>query len=375
MKLNLKNRSKTVATYLIAAATSATLFTACSRNPDPTPAGPYTNGIFVMNFGNFLQNNGSLSWLTRTGSTAETNIFEVRNRRPTRGGIQSYVEAGNRGLFLVDNSSAGADKIEIVTADSLRSVKTLGAPDIENPRYAVRVSDTKVYVTCWDATGSNVFYVKPGYVAVIDLVTNTVTKKITVQKGAEGITVVGNEAYVASTDFSDSNVLTVIDTQTDAVKQQIIMPTDVNELQLDANNKLWAFVGKNVIRINPATKTIEATIPVGSASNASRPGNMTPGTDRRSMYYTYTNTDAAFRAVGQVHRFGITDATITPTTPVINRSFVGITGLGFDPKTNVVYIGVTPSTAQAGLVYRHQTTGQLVDSVKVEISPVGFFFK
>ena len=373
MKYNLKTQSKTLATYLIAV---ATLFTACSRTPDPTPAGPYTNGVFVMNFGNFNQNNGSLSWLTRTGSTAETNIFETRNRRPIRGGIQSYVEAGNRGIILVDNSAAGADKIEIVTADSLRAVKTLGAPDIENPRYAVRISDTKAYVTCWGTTGTFPnYYVNPGYVAVIDLITNTVTKKIPVQKGAEGITVVGNEAYIASTDFSGSNMLTVIDTQTDVVKQQILLTEDVNKLQVDADNKLWAFAGKNAIRINPFTKSIEATIPVGLASNARNPGNLTPSADRRSMYYTYTNTDAAFRAVGQVYRFGIADAAITPTMPVINRSFIGITGLGFDPKANVIYTGVTPSLAQAGLVYRYQATGQLVDSVKVEISPVGFFFK
>jgi hypothetical protein len=357
--------------------TVATLFTACNSDTDPTPSGPYTNGVIVMNFGNFSQNNGSLSWLNRTNSTAQTDIFRARNNRPTSGGIQEYIEAGNRGILLVDNSAAGLDKVEIVTSDSLRSVKTLGAPDIENPRYAARISDTKVYITCWGTTGSGSnFYGTAGYVAVIDLTTNTVTKKIAVQKGAEYVTVVGSEAFVSS-EYSGANVITVIDTQTDAVKQQLPVTSDVGKLVRDANNKLWALVGRNAIRFNPATKAIEATIPVGSTTSTNRPGDLTVSSDGRTFYYTYAvnNASTNYQTIGQVYRFGIADATITPTTPVINRTFAGITGLGYDPATNIVYTGVTPSLAQSGYVYRYQSTGQLVDSVRVEISPVGFYFK
>ncbi|WP_375445513.1 YncE family protein [uncultured Fibrella sp.] len=374
----MKNRLKTAATYLLATAITGALFTACSKNTDPTPAGPYTNGVIVMNSGNFLQNNGSLSWINRTSTTAAIDIFRARNNRPTSGLVQEYVEAGNRGVILVDNSSAGLDKVEIVTADSLRSVKTLGAPDIENPRHAARVSDTKVYVTCWGTTGSGAnFYGTAGYVAVIDLTTNSVLKRIPVNKGAEGVTVVGNEAFVASTAYSDAKTITVIDTQTDAVKQQIAVPTDVVNLVADANNKLWTLSGRNALRINPATKSIEATIPIGTADNANTPtpDKLIASADRRTLYYTYTVSNASFLPDGQLYRFNISDVTITPTTPVINRTFVGFTGVGFDPQSNVIYVGTTPSLAQAGYVYRYQLTGQLVDSVRVEISPVGFYFK
>ncbi|MEZ0538750.1 YncE family protein [Fibrella arboris] len=375
----MKNRLTTLATYLLATATTAALFTACSSNTDPAPTGPYTNGVIVMNSGNFLSNNGSLSWLSRTSNLAQTDIFRTRNNRPTSGYIQEYVEAGNRGVFLVDNSTAGLDRAEIVTADSLRSVKTLGAPDIENPRYAARISDTKVYVTCWGTTGSfpNTF-INPGYVAVIDLTTNTITKKISVQKGAEGVTVVGSEAFVASVSYSGAKTITVIDTQTDAVKQQITVAADPDKLLRDANNKLWGLAGKNAIRINPSTKTVETTIPIGAATGTSGPGKLAISADGRTFYYSYTNSDASYKMLSQyIFRFGIDDTTITPTTPVVGRTFTGegITALGYDPQTNVIYAGVSPNYVQAGYVYRYQSTGQLVDSVKVEISPVGFYFK
>lgn len=359
---------------LLSAATLTSLLLACNRNTDPQPAASlYTDGVFVLNSGNFLDNNGTLSWLPRTGSTAQNNLFQVRNGRPLTGGVLGYVEAGNRGLILVDNSTAGADKVEIVTADSLRSVKTLASPDIENPRAAARVSDTKVYVTCWGTTGSSPFYVNPGYIAVVDLTSNTVTKRITLQKGAEGVTVVGNEAYV--TGQGGERIIQVIDTQTDAVKTSIAVPGSISPLVVDATGKLWGTQGKNVVRIDPATKAIEATIPVGTSTSSSAPSGLVASADGRSLYYKYTSDDASFRPVGQVYRFAITDATITPTTPVFNRTFTGLTGLGFDTKSNVVYAGVAPSYKQAGYVYRYQASGQLIDSVRVEIGPTAFFVK
>ncbi len=357
---------------LLGAIGLATLFTACTKTTDPTPAGPYTNGLFVLNAGNFSDNNGSLSWLTRSGSSAQTDLFQVRNRRPITGGLQGYVEAGNRGVILVDNSSAGLDKVEIVTSDSLRSVKTLSAPEIENPRYAARISDTKVYVTCWGSTGTYPnFYINPGYVAVIDLTSNTITKRIPLQKGAEGITVIGNEAFIGGA--GGDKLVQVIDTQTDVLKTSLSVASDIGKLLPDANNKLWGLSGKNVVRIDPVGKTVEAILPVGSDARKS-PGNLTSSADKRTFYFTYTFYDAAdnYKQKGELYSFTITDATISAATPVVNRIF---SGLGVDPVSNVLYGGFTPSYKQAGYVFRYKPTGQLIDSVRVEIAPSGFYFK
>ena len=366
----------------VSLAALAALLAACSGNgTDPQPTGPYTNGVFVINEGNFTDNNGTLSWLSRTNSTgtpdrAENDVFRVRNNRLLTGGVSGYIEAGNRGIILVDHQTAGLDKVEIVTSDLLQSVKTLAAPDIENPRDAARISDTKVYVTCWGTTGSSPFYVNPGYVAVIDLTTNTVTKKIPVQKGAEGVTVVGTEAFI--TGVGGENIVQVIDTQTDAVTQQIAVTAGGDKLLRDANNKLWILAGTNAVRINPSTKTVEATIPIGSASGISSSDKLAVSADGRTFYYRYTIYDAQYNVSSrQVFRFGNNDPTINPTTPVINRTFAGfgVTGLGVDPQSNAIYLGVTPSYKQAGFVYRYQPTGQLIDSSRVEIAPSKFYFK
>ncbi|MCU0339819.1 MAG: DUF5074 domain-containing protein [Spirosomaceae bacterium] len=356
---------------LPAVAVSVFLLTACNSSVEPTQ--PYDSGVLVINAGNFFDNNGSLSLVTRNTTTVSTDIFMKENMRPITGGISGYTETGEKGLILVDNSGAGLDKVEIVNARTMKSVATLAAPDIENPRVAVGISADKAYVTCWGVTGQFPnFYANPGYVAVIDLTANRVVKKINLQKGAEGIIVVGSEAFV--TGQGGERLIQIIDTQKDELKANSInIGGNASTMQLDANNKIWTFVGREALRIDPNTKAIEARIRVGSSTTKS-PSTLTMSADRRSIYYSYTFFDAAdgFKQKGEVYRFNITDTTISDASPVVRRVF---TGLGFDPTSNLLYAGSTPSFKQAGYVIRYQPDGRLVDSVKVEIAPSGFFFK
>ncbi|MCY7351812.1 MAG: DUF5074 domain-containing protein [Cytophagaceae bacterium] len=364
----------------ILAAFSATLFACDPSNEAPQP---YERGVLVLNSGNFFDNNGSISLLTRTSDTASTNIFQRVNNRPLTGGAQGYAEVEDKGLILVDNSSAGLDKVEIVDARTFKSLATLAAPDIENPRAVVKVGAGKAYVTCWGTVGQFPnFFVNPGYIAVVDLTQNRITKKIPLQKGVEGLALVGNEVFI--TGQGDENLLQVVDSQTDAVrifmtgagsatKSGIDLGGNAGTLTLDANNKLWTLVGREAVRINPQTKTIEARLPVGTDPRRS-PGNLTLSGDRRTLFFTYTFYDAAdnYKQKGELYAFGINDTSIPTTKPVARKVF---SGLGFDAESNLLYAGFTPSFKQAGYVFRYQSDGKLVDSVKVEVGPSGFYFK
>jgi len=50
--------------------------------PEPTP---YESGVLVLNEGNFSQNNGTISYLSRTGTTAKYDIFSQVNTRSLKG--------------------------------------------------------------------------------------------------------------------------------------------------------------------------------------------------------------------------------------------------------------------------------------------------
>jgi hypothetical protein len=344
-------------------------------NVADTPPSPYETGAYIINRGNFSDNNGTVSYLPTGAKTAQTDIFNLVNLRPLTGGVQDYTESDGKGLILVDNSTAGQDKIEIVEAGTFRSLATLAAPDIENPRQVLRVSANKIYVSCWGATGSfSDFYPNPGYIAVINLASNTITKRITVGKGPEQMTLLDGEVFVGYTDGTGEKTVTVINTTTDSPKTPSIdVGTNASPVGIDANGKLWIYANKEMIRVNVATKAIETRLKVGTHPSKT-PSSIVQSPDKQQFYFVYAFYDAAdgYKRKGETYRFSISDAAIASTTPFINRLFEG---LGIDPKTGNIYAGVVPSYKQAGYVLRYEPTGKLIDSVKAEIAPTKFFFK
>ncbi len=347
------------------------------KTPDPI-ASPYEgSGVYILNAGNFKDNNGSISFLARNTNTVSPNIFGAANDRPLIGSVQDYTEIDGKGVILVDNDKAGQDRIEIVESGTFKSLATLNAPDVENPRYVVRAGPNKAYVSCWDATGDFTnFYAKPGYLLVVDLASRTVVKKIPVTKGANRMVVVGAEVYVGSS--GGERVLTVIDTEKDEVRKPgIDVGVNTNPVAVDADGRLWAYASsaKEIVRINIATRSVLTRLKVGNSAKS--PGAFALSQDKRTFYFvnSFYDPNDNFREKGETYNFSIDAETIPATRPFIGRLF---SGLGIDPLTGYLYAGVTPSYKQAGYVLRYRDTGVsavLIDSVRAEIAPSGFYFK
>lgn len=311
-----------------------------TSDPEPTP---YESGVLILNAGNFFQNNGTISFLPRTGNTVATNIFQAANPSlALTGGVQGYTEVNGKGLILVDNSTAGQDKVEIVEYNTFKSRATLKTPDIENPRQVIPAGPNKAYVSCWDVSGdfnAGTFYKDPGYIAVVDLNTNTVVKKIPAVKGVENMVVAGTEVFVGSGSYTGSKTLLIIDLNTDTEKQRIDFGATPEPIAVDATGKLWIQAGNDLVQIDPATRLVAKrwTFPT-------RPGSVTISADKRTFYYTQS---------GKTYRIGV-DANAALGSQVIGRSF---TALGIDPQTKRIYGSVTPSQAQTGYVLRFEESG------------------
>lgn len=331
------------------------------QTPDPEPS-PYESGVYILNAGNFSQNNGSISFLQRDSKTVTTDIFSAVNARPLIGGVQDYVEIDGKGIILVDNSKPGQDKIEIVEIGTFKSRASAGSPNIENPREVVRVGPNKAYVSCWDVSGdfsNGTFYKDPGYIAVVDMNTGAVSKKIPAVKGVEKMVATDTEVFVGSTEYSADKTLLIIDLGTDAVKQRIDFNAPPRPIALDAEGKLWLLAGSDMIRMDPQKRTIEKRLTFPAA-----PGSVAIGQDKKSFYYTLS---------GRTYQILITATTTASARVVVNRSF---SALDVDPQTGMLY--ASPSVVlytQAGYVLRYQPDGVLIDSVKAEIAPSRFYFR
>ncbi|GAB3921790.1 YncE family protein [Larkinella terrae] len=344
----------------------------CNNNPDDPAAVPYGSGVLVVNSGNFTDNNGTITYFPPTGTTASYDIFNQVNQRSLTGSVQGYTESDGKGLILVDNTTAGQDKVEIVDANTFKSLATLKSPDIENPRSAVRVSANKVYVSCWDVSGdytNGTFYKDPGYVAVVDLSTNTVTKKIPAVKGVESLLLVGSEVFAGSA--GGVTKLSVIDVTTDQLKTGIEIGSNPNPVAVDANGKLWVYSAGELVRVNTQSKVVENRLKIGTDKSKS-PSKFRLSADKKYFYFVSSYYDANYKEFGDLYRFSVNDSSVPATTPFIKRLF---SGLDVDPKSGIIYGGVTPSYKQAGYVLRYQSSGTLIDSVKAEIAPSAFYFK
>ncbi|GAB3987344.1 hypothetical protein GCM10028807_07200 [Spirosoma daeguense] len=330
-----------------------------TSDPEPTP---YESGVIILNAGNFSQNNGTISFVPRGSQTALTDIFRTANPSlGASGGMQGYTEVNGKGIILVDNSTPSQDKVEVVEAGTFKSRFTLKTPDIENPRQVIMAGPNKAYVSCWDVSGdfsNGTFYKDPGYIAVVDLNQGKVTKKIPAVKGAERMVLVGTEVFVGSNAFSGNKTLLVIDANTDTEKQRIDFGVAPEPIGVDADGKLWILAGKDLVQVNPADRTTAKRL-----TFAATPGNITLNADKRRFYYTLS---------GRTYRLETTSTTASGSQ-VIARSFAA---LGIDPQTRQIYGSQSPQLyTQAGYVIRYDEGGTLIDSVKAEIAPSGFYFR
>lgn len=340
-------------------------FISCDKN-ESVPAQPYDEGVFVINSGNFFDNNGTLSLLSRDSKTASLDIFLKENNRSIAGGVTDYSEVDEKGVILIDNSTDGKDAIEIVDAHTFKSIVSIKG-EIDNPRKVVRAGSNKAYITCWDTFNPDYSY-KQGFVAVLDLVTNKITKKIPVDKGAESIVVIGTNAYVGN--VGSQKTIKVIDTQKDEVSATIEVGANPSNFILDGSNKIWIVADKELRLFNPSTKLIETKLKAGSNDKKS-PSNLIISSDKKTLYCTYNFYDSAdgYKLKGEINTIDIATGT---SKVFINRTFSSI---GFDSKSGQIYTCLIPSYKQAGYIFRYQASGTLIDSVKVEIAPSGFYFK
>lgn len=360
----------------VVAFSAALLLASCKDDQEAhLPYQPYDDGVLVINGGNFFQNNGTISYLQRNSNIIQENIFNVANGTaslpPADGRIEGYAEAGEIGVIIFDNDTPGADKLVFVNASTFKKKSELSAPSVENPRAIVIINERKAYVTNWDVLNEDWTY-KDGFITIIDPENGEETGKFDVGQGPEEMVFYQNRVFVGRAPWT-SHELAVIDTNTDQVIASIPFNSWPNPIGVDVNGKLWVKERNNLHKINPTSFEVEQTVQVGNDSNKSI-GAATLTADKNHLFVvlSYSNEETNWEEVGDTYLFNIAETQINIENPVLRRVF---TGLAADPISQQIYGGITPSLTQAGYVLRLSPTGELLDSVKVEISPEGFYFK
>ncbi len=288
---------------------TAITFTSCTDDEGvkfiPTVPGVYENGLLLINEGGFGSGNASASFISNDYSTTENDIFTAVNSSPLGDTAQSMAFYNDLAYIVVN----GSDKIEVVNKNTFVSIATIDI-GLDNPRY-ITFANGKGYVTNWgDGVDST-----DDFIAVVDLVLNTVTSTIPVTEGPEQITVVNGKIYLSHKGgFGQGNTISVI--ASDNSVTTISVGDLPDEMVVDSANNLWVVcAGKpswtgtetagKLILIDTTTDTVTTTL---NFATTEHPDELTM--DNGMLYYAMD---------GSVYAMNET-ATILPTTAILTAT-------------------------------------------------------
>ena len=334
------------------------IITSCTRDTNsPETNGIYNDGYFVTNEGNFNSGNGSISFVSNDG-VVENNVFATTNSFPLGDVVQSMSIIDENAFIVVNNSS----KIEVASIDSMISVGTI--ENISSPRYIVKVSNTKAYISDW---GSNSIH-------VLDLNNLEVLSTISVGNGPEKMIFSNGYVYVCNIGgWGYEKTISVIDAENDIVTNTIEVGDKPNSIVSDINENIWVLCGgftEYDANWNVISQTAGSLVKITGNSVISTlnfqvgnsPSDLIINENGTSLFYS----DGSW--IKNVYKFNITDLEL-PNSPVISRNFYG---LGYNDGH--IYGTDAVDYVQNGWSYKYTESGTVVDSVQVGIIPGDYCF-
>lgn len=338
----------------------AVVLLACNSDdsvPTPEFKGKYSSGVFIINEGNFGTDNSAISFYDRETESVSNNIFKEVNDRPLGNTAQSMAIVDSLAYIVVNASN----KLEVVSYATFASKGGI-EEGLANPRYFAALND-KGYITNWGDFGE----VGP-FIAVVNLNTLVIEKKIETGNGPEAIRAIGEKLFFTN---NFGNTLGVLDPATGDVAEVTLhnSPASIAE---DKNGKLWVicsggydenYLPKNdgkLFRINPANSAIEDSFELGRSAS--------------KMVMNGRGDEIFYISGSGVYRMDI-DAEAAPATAWVADESASFYGLGYDPVEDVIYIGDDNAFQGSGTVYRYSLEGSLLDSFEAGIGPNGFVFK
>ena len=293
------------------------------------------DGLFIINEGNFMYGNATLSYYDPAAHTVQNEVFARANGMKLGDVAQSMTIHGDLGWIVVNNS-------HVIFAIDLTTFREVGRITciVDPQRYEVTG-----YIDCPGMTPENA--------------------------STEQMVQIGDYVYVNC--WSYQNRLLKIDTRTDQIVAQLEVGIQPTSLVADRNGKLWTvtdggyegspygYEAPALYRIDPETFSVEQTF------------RMRLG-DAPSEIVTDDTGSAIYWINDDIWRMDVTSERL-PVRPLIESRGTIYYGLTVDPVTSDVYVADAVDYVQNGIIYRYDAAGELVDSFYVGITPGAFCWK
>jgi len=330
-----------------------TLIISCKKSEE-TPNGSFLtgDGVFIINEGNFMGGNGSLSFYSYDSSKIYNDLFSDINGRPL-GDVPNSMEIyGERAYVVVNNSG----KIEVINKFTLESVATIAG--LISPRNIGFVSSSKAYVTS----------IYSDSMIILDLNDNSVSGYINLRRSSESLIIEGDKAFAAN--WVGGNEVMVINTSIDEVIDSIEVGIEPESMAIDHNNMLWVLCNGGWARENFAeldginTTTFEIERHILFPDKQASPGCLRIDGSGETLYYLENG----------VRKMSIT-ATELPSEPYISASGHYFYKLAINPANGDIFVTDAVDFQQDGYLLSFNTDGTLVSSQSADIIPGSMCFK
>lgn len=324
-------------------------------------------GLFIVNEGNFMYDNASLSYYLIDSMKVLNNVFYRTNQTPLGDVAQSMTVRDSLGYIVINNSS----KIYVININTFEYVGKITG--LTSPRHIHFINDEKAYVT--DLYAKAIAIVNPKKFEISGYIDVSNPASVFNQHATEQM--LQFENYVFSNCWSFDNTILVIDTDTDLVVDSINVPLQPNSMVIDVNNRLWVlcdggFEGNPagnekaaLVCIDLSSFEIEKTITFGLNDH---PIELCSNGMKDTLYYI--NKD--------IYQYSVNSHDLPEMlieSPYSDNLTGGYYGLGVDPYYGDLYVADAIDQIQRGIVYRYKSDGTVVDTFKTGISPGAFCFK
>jgi YVTN family beta-propeller protein len=249
-----------------------TLFTSCDNSTDEPVLFPSGKGLFILNEGNFMAGNGSVSFYSDETGLIYNDLFSSANKRAL-GDVPTFMAGdGERGFIVVNNSGT----LEVVDLRTMKSIKTLTG--LVSPRQMV-IYNGKGYVSS----------LVSDKIAVLDVSSAEVTGTIDAGCSTEAMVMAGGRLFAAN--WSGGNKIVVIDPLTDEVITSVTTGLEPESMAVDRNGMLWVLCTggymneevPRIMKINPANLEVEAEMFFRTVTD--NPSCLTVNTTGDTLYY------------------------------------------------------------------------------------------
>jgi len=341
--------------YLLVTIAIATVLTSCHKDKNlakqATPTAQRA-GVYILDQGGQDLPNSALTYYDYTTKTLTPDIFSLVNGRPL-GNLANDVEIYGSKMYITVDKSGTVEVLNAKTAKSIKQVKFLNADSTSKEPRSIAFYNGNAYISLYNGT-----------VAVMDTITYTISKYITVGNDPEQMAVANGKLYVANSGGLNypnvDSTLSVINLSTSTVTKTIAVGADPYAVSADANGNVYV-TAYGVYPTSNSSLTI-----INSSTDA-----VTSKKDFTGGPFAINGNNAFYIDVDYTVKMFNLKTFVSTTTNFISdgTSFTAPFAIATDPLSGEVFVTDAKNYTSNGLIYAFDKTGKKEYSLTTGINP------